>query len=69
MAYIYVNDKRLPRGSIYTTIIELGPKRSSPLWFLGPDSIISSVYGPSGLVVPTTVCLLLHCGRRSAQGR
>ena len=30
----------LPRGSIYTTIMELGPKRPSPLWFWGPNSII-----------------------------
>ena len=29
-----------PRGSIYTTIMELGPKRPSPLWLLGPNSII-----------------------------
>ena len=29
----------IPRGSIYTTIMELGPKRPSPLWFWGPDCI------------------------------
>ena len=27
--------RSLPRGSIYTTIMELGPKRPSLLWFLG----------------------------------
>ena len=30
----------IPRGSIYTTIMELGPKKPSPLWFWGPNSII-----------------------------
>ena len=30
----------VPRGSIYTTIMELGSKRPSPLWFWGPNSII-----------------------------
>ena len=30
----------IPRGSIYTTIMELGPKRPFILWFLGPNSII-----------------------------
>ena len=33
-----------PRGSIYTTIMELGPTRSYPLWFWGPNSIIIVVY-------------------------
>ena len=33
--------RSLPRGSIYTTIMELGPKRPSLLWFWGgPNSII-----------------------------
>ena len=27
----------LPRGSIYTTTMELSPKRPSPLWFWGPN--------------------------------
>ena len=29
-----------PRGSICTTIMELGPKRPFMIWFLGPNSII-----------------------------
>ena len=29
-----------PRGSIYTTIMELGPKRPFILWFWGPNSIM-----------------------------
>ena len=29
-----------PRGSIYSTIMELGLKRPSPLWFWEPNSII-----------------------------
>ena len=33
-----------PRGSIYTTIMELGPTRPYPLWFWGPNSIIIVVY-------------------------
>ena len=44
----------LPRGSIYTTIMELGPRRPSLLWFWEPNSIThnNSVYGPFGLYVP-----------------
>ena len=38
----------VPRGSIYTTIMELGPKRPSPLWFLGPNSIIVVYMDPLG---------------------
>ena len=39
----------LPRGSIYTTIMELGPERPSPLWFWGPNSIIVMYMDPLGL--------------------
>ena len=38
----------LPRGSIYTTIMDLGPKRPSPLWFLRPNSIIVVYMDPLG---------------------
>ena len=38
----------VPRGSIYTTIMELGPKRPSPLWFLGRNSIIVVYMNPLG---------------------
>ena len=37
-----------PRGSIYTTIMELGPKRPSPLWFWGPNSILVVYMDPLG---------------------
>ena len=36
------------RGSIYTTIMELAPKRPSPLWFWGPNSIIIVYMDPLG---------------------
>ena len=42
-----------PRGSIYTTILELSPERPSPLWFWDPNSIIGIyiyIYGPSWFV-------------------
>ena len=39
-----------PRGSIYTTIMELGPKKPSPLWFLGPNSIIVVYMDPLGIL-------------------
>ena len=38
---------RVPRGSIYTTM-ESGPKRPSPLWFWGPNSIIAVYMDPLG---------------------
>ena len=41
-----------PRGSIYTTIMELGPKRPSPLWLLGPNSIRVVYMDPLGTRVP-----------------
>ena len=31
-----------------TTIMELSPKKPSPVWFWGPNYHNSSVYGPSG---------------------
>ena len=37
-----------PRGSIYTTIMELVPKRPSPLWFWGPNSIMVVYMDPLG---------------------
>ena len=37
-----------PRGSIYTTIMELGPKRPSLLWFWEPNSIIGAYVDPLG---------------------
>ena len=37
-----------PRGSIYATIMELGPKRPSPWWFFGPNSIIVVCMDPLG---------------------
>ena len=44
--------KAFPKRSIYiyiyTTIMELGARRPSLLWFWGPNSIFCSVYGPSG---------------------
>ena len=50
-------ESRLPRGSIYTTIMEFGPKRPSLyiyiyiLWFLETSFHNGSIYGPCGLVV------------------
>ena len=38
-----------PRGSIYTTIMELGPKRPSLLWFWDPNSIIGVFMDPLGI--------------------
>ena len=40
----------LPRGSIYTTIMESGPKRPSPLWFWGPNSIMVVYMDPLGYI-------------------
>ena len=42
------DDHKIPRGSIYTTIMELGPKRPSPLWFWGPNSRIVVYMDPLG---------------------
>ena len=33
---------------MYTTIMALGPKRPSPLWFWGPNSIIVVYMDPLG---------------------
>ena len=38
-----------PRGSIYTTIMELGPERPSPLWFWVPNSTIVVYVDPLGI--------------------
>ena len=38
----------LPRGSTYTTIMELSPKRPSPLWPWGPNSTIVVYMEPLG---------------------
>ena len=38
-----------PRGPTYTTIVELGPKRPSLLWFWGPNSIVVVHMDPLGL--------------------
>ena len=38
----------IPRGSIYTTIMELGPKRPFLLWFWGPNSIMVVYVDPLG---------------------
>ena len=38
----------IPRGSIYTTIMELAPERPSPLWFWGPNSRIVEYMDPLG---------------------
>ena len=37
-----------PRGSIYPTIMELGPKRPSLLWLWGPNSIMVVHMDPLG---------------------
>ena len=33
---------------MYTTMMELGPKRPSPFWFLGPNSTMVVYMGPLG---------------------
>ena len=38
--YWQFNSDIEPRGSIYGTIMELGPKRPSLLWFWDPNSIV-----------------------------
>ena len=39
-----------PGGSIYTTSMELGPRRPSPLWLSGPDSIMVVHMDPPGIL-------------------
>ena len=39
---------RFPRRSIYTTIMELGRRRPSPLWFWEPNSIVVVYMDPLG---------------------
>ena len=43
MVHIYY-----PRRSIYTTIMELGPRRPSLLWFEGPGSMVVVYMDPLG---------------------
>ena len=43
-----VGDSFYATRSIYTTIMESGPKKPSPLWFLGPNSIIVVNMDPLG---------------------
>ena len=45
--YVYIY---IPRGSTYTTIMELGPRRPSPLWFWGPNSIVVVYMDPLGYI-------------------
>ena len=40
----------IPRGSIYTTIMELGPQNHSGDGLLGPNSIIVVYVDPLGLI-------------------
>ena len=47
--YLYIDE---PRGYIYTTIVELGPKRPSPLWVWKPNSIIVVYMDPVGNTIP-----------------
>ena len=46
-------DGRLPRGSTYTTIRELGPIIPSIVWYFGARFLNSCIYGPSGLWTTT----------------
>ena len=53
--------QRFPRGSIYTTIMALGPQNHNGDGLLGPNSIIVVYMGPSGFLVFTgQVLLVLH---------
>ena len=40
----------LPRGSIYTTIMELGPKNHNGDGLLGPNSIMAVYMDPLGIL-------------------
>ena len=44
--YVYI----YPRGSIYSTIMELGPERPSILWLWGPNSIMVVYMEPLGYI-------------------
>ena len=46
--YWQFNSDIEPRGSIYGTIMELGPKRPSRLWFWDPNSIVGVFMDPLG---------------------
>ena len=43
------NPKPAQRALLHTAIVELGPKRPSPLWFWGPNSIIVVYMDPLGI--------------------
>ena len=45
---VLCNSAFKPRGSIDTTIVKLGPRRPSLLWFWGPNSIIVVYMDPLG---------------------
>ena len=55
-------------GSIYTTIMELGPKRPSPLWFLGPNPIIVVYKDPLGCLLGGSRVMGLSSFRASGLG-
>ena len=55
-----------PRGSIYT--MEISPKRPSPLWLWGPNSIIVVYMDPLGMkrLNKAGVCVSrTTCGRKN----
>ena len=54
-----------PRGSIYTTIKKLGPKRPSPLWLWGPNTIMVVYVDPLGF----PFCMRTCCQPASHNGR
>ena len=49
-----------PKGSIYTTIMELGPERPSLLWFWGPNSIIEVYMDPLGIYIYIFIFIYLY---------
>ena len=55
-----------PEGP-YTLPMELGPKKPSPLWFWGPNSIMAVYVGPSGSRGNHTA-YLCHSSERSSGG-
>ena len=50
--HAFANLATIPRGSIYTTTMELSPKRPSPLWSWGPNSIIVVYMDPLEYLAP-----------------
>ena len=55
--FYYRNYSLYPRGSIYPTIMELGPKRPSLLWLWGPNSIMVVYMDPLGIVYKPVACI------------